>query len=220
MKPPSHPHGFALPTLMVILAMASIATLLAMRNLWVNEQLLNAEADQLRTQRKAEALLPVALADILGATTNKDGTTHLRHTAGNTAQTHAFFPASMDDYALLRERLIAEISQCSAGICAPNTLDAKRVKASDWKTQTASAMPASASDTPYGDSSAWYWVEVFPLASTSAANTPSTPPFIYRITTLANGVMPGSTTVLQAVWVRHTSSSSTGQWRSWHVLQD
>jgi Tfp pilus assembly protein PilX len=205
---------------MVILALASIATLLAMRNLWVNEQLLNAEADQLRTQHKAEAVLPVALADILGAATDKDATTNLRHTAGNATQTHAFFPTSMGDYDLLRQRLSTETSQCSAGICAPNTLDAKAIKASYWQTQTASAMSVSATDTPYGDSSAWYWVEVFPQYSTSTANSPSTQPFVYRITTLANGVMPGSTTVLQAIWVRNTPTSNTGQWRSWHALHD
>lgn len=51
-----HNHGFALPTLMVMLALASIAALLAMRNLWVNEQLLNAEADQLRTLQKKQRL--------------------------------------------------------------------------------------------------------------------------------------------------------------------
>ena len=214
------PQGFALPTLMVILALASIAALLAMRNLWLNDQLLNAEADQLRTQHKAQALLPIALADILGAATNKDGTINLRHAAGNATQTHAFFPTSMGEYDLLRQRLTTETNQCSAGICAPNTLDAKVIKASYWKTQTGSAMPVSAADTPYGDSSAWYWVEVFPQGSTSTANTPSTPPFGYRITTMANGVMPGSTTVLQAIWVRNTPTSNTGQWRSWHVLHD
>jgi Tfp pilus assembly protein PilX len=213
-------QGFALPTLMVILSLASIATLLAMRNLWVNDQLLNAEADQLRTQHKAEALLPLALADILGATTNKDGTLNLRDTAGNATQTHAFFPASMGEYELLRQRLTTEKSQCSAGICAPNILDAKLVKASYWKTHTASAMPVTAADTPYGENTAWYWVEVFAHGSTSTANSPSTPPFVYRITTLANGVMPGSTTLLQAIWVRNTPTSNTGQWRSWQVLHD
>jgi Tfp pilus assembly protein PilX len=213
-------QGFALPTLMVILSLASIATLLAMRNLWVNDQLLNAEADQLRTQHKAEALLPLALADILGATTNKDGTLNLRHAAGNATQTHAFFPASMGEYELLRQRLTTEKSQCSAGICAPNILDAKLVKASYWKTHTASAMPVTAADTPYGENTAWYWVEVFAHGSTSTANSPSTPPFVYRITTLANGVMPGSTTLLQAIWVRNTPTSNTGQWRSWQVLHD
>jgi hypothetical protein len=207
---------------MVMLASASIATLLALRNLWVNDQLLNAEADQLRTQHKAEAVLPVALADILGAATNNNGqaTPNLRHTAGNGTQIHAFFPTSMGEYEVLRQRLSTNTGQCSAGICAPNTLDAKATKASHWKAQTATAMPVSASDTPYGDNTAWYWVEVFPQHSISSANTSTTAPFIYRITTLTKGVMPGSTTVLQAIWVRNTPTSITGQWQSWHVLHD
>jgi len=37
MKRQTHDSGFALPTLMAMLALASIATLLALRNLWVNE---------------------------------------------------------------------------------------------------------------------------------------------------------------------------------------
>ena len=215
-------HGFALPTLLIMLAMASIATLLALRNLWVNDQLLNAEADQLRTQHKAEAVLSVALADILGATSNNNGeaTPNLRHAAGGTTQTHAFFPTSMAEYELLRQRLSTNTNQCSVGICAPNTLDAKTTKASYWKAQTATAMPVSANDTPYGDNTAWYWVDVFPQHSISTVNDSSIAPFVYRITTLANGVMPGSSTVLQAIWVRQSSISNTGQWRSWHVLHD
>jgi hypothetical protein len=207
---------------MVMLALASIATLLALRNLWVNDQLLNAEADQLRTQHKAEAVLPVALADILGAAANNNGeaTPNLRHNAGNTTQTYAFFPTSMGEYEVLRQRLSTNPSQCSAGICAPNTLDAKVTKASHWKTQTATAMPVSASDTPYGDNTAWYWVEVFPQHTTNNANASSTSSFVYRITTLAKGVMPGSTAVLQAIWVRNSPTSNTGQWQSWHVLHD
>jgi len=213
-------RGFALPTLMIMLALASIATLLAMRNLWVNDQLLNAEADQLRALHKAEAAMPVALADILGSATNSDGTTNLRHAAGNATQTHAFLPTSMTEYDLLRQRLGTETSPCRAGICAPHTLDAKAMNAGYWKTQTASAMPVSAADTPYGDNTTWYWVEVFPKGSTSAATATSPPPFVYRITALAHGVIPGSTTVLQAVWARHSNASLTGQWHSWHVLHD
>jgi hypothetical protein len=207
---------------MVMLALASVATLLALRNLWVNDQLLNAEADQLRTQHKAEAVLPVALADILGgAANNSEATPNLRHNAGNTTQTYAFFPTSMGEYEVLRQRLITNPSQCSAGICASNTLDAKVTKASYWKAQTtATAMPVSASDTPYGDNTAWYWVEIFPQHITSTPNTSPTSSFVYRITTLAKGVMPGSTAVLQAIWVRNTPTSNTGQWQSWHVLHD
>ena len=207
-----HNHGFALPTLMVMLALASIAALLAMRNLWVNEQLLNAEADQLRTIQKAEAVLPVALTDILGTSATMPGeiTPTLRHSAGNATQTHAFFPTSLADYDLLRQRL--GTSTCSAGICAPNTLVPSASQARYWKAQLATAMRVTAADVPYGDNTAWYWVEVFPQADTAS--------FVYRITTLANGVMPGSSTVLQAVWARSTATAATGQWLSWHLLHD
>ena len=207
-----HNHGFALPTLMVMLALASIAALLAMRNLWVNEQLLNAEADQLRTLQKAEAVLPIALTDILGtsATVPDEITPNLRYSAGNATQTHAFFPASLADYDLLRQRL--GTTACSAGICAPNTLAPSANQASYWRAQLATAMRVTAADTPYGDHTAWYWVEVLPQTNTTS--------FVYRITALANGVMPGSTTVLQAVWVRDTPTSLTGQWRSWRALHD
>ena len=128
MKPSA--RGFALPTLMVMLALTSIATLLAMRNLWVNDQLLNAEADQLRTQHQAEAALRVALADVLGSAVNTDGTTNLRHTAGHATQTHAFFPNTLAEYDVLRQRLGTNI--CSAGICAPHVLNVSATKASYW----------------------------------------------------------------------------------------
>lgn len=205
-------QGFALPTLMVMLALASLGALLALRNLWVNERLLNAEADQLRAQHKAEAMLPIALIDILGTTSpNAEATTpNLRHTAGNVTQTHAFFPSALADYDLLRQRL--GTNTCSAGICAPNILTSNTTQARYWKTQIATAMAVSAVDTPDGDNTAWYWVEVFPQAYASR--------FVYRITVLANGVMPGSSTVLQSVWVPSTANTVTGQWRSWHLLHD
>ena len=205
-------QGFALPTLMVMLSLASIAALLAMRNLWVNEQLLNAEADQRRTLQKAEAVLPVALIDILGtsATQGVEVTPNLRHTPGNATQTHAFFPSTQDEYDILRQRLGANV--CSAGICVPHLLDPHATQASYWRDRMATAMTVSAVVTPYGHNSAWYWVEVFPQANNSA--------FAYRITVLANGLMAGSTTVLQAIWVRNSATTSAGQWRSWHVLHD
>ncbi len=203
-------HGFALPTLMVMLALASLAALLALRNLWVNEQLLNAEADHLRTLHKAHAALPLAVADIVGTPTNT--TPNLRHIAGDATQTHAFFPTSMAEYNTLRQRLSP--NTCNAGICAPNALNPGATKASYWKTQTATALIVSAIDTLDGNSTVRYWVEVFPQANSPQDN------FIYRITVLAHGVMPSTTTVLQAIWARSTPSSPTGQWHSWHVLDD
>lgn len=203
-------HGFALPTLLLMLVLASLAALLALRNLWVNEQLLNAEADQLRTLHKAHAALPLAARDIAGiatSTTPPDA----RHSAGNATQTQVFFPASMAEYDILRQRLSPNI--CNAGICAPHTLNPSATKASYWKTQTATALTVAVLDT-LGSSTVWYWVEVFPQANSNQEN------FMYRVTVLANGVMPSSTTVLQAIWARTTPHSSTGQWHSWHVLHD
>ncbi len=54
-------RGFALPTVLLILTLTSMATLLAWRNLWLTDQLLNIEADQLRTLHKAEAAVPIAM---------------------------------------------------------------------------------------------------------------------------------------------------------------
>lgn len=200
MTKPAHPSGFALPTLLVMLSMASIAVLLALRNLGVNERLLNAEADLLRTQHQAEAVLPVALADILGSA-------DARHNAGDASQTHAFFPTTLSDYDVLRQRLSS--TRCQSGICAPNALLDDANKASFWKTQTANAMAVPLSD---GNLTAWYWVDIFPQANTNR--------FVYRITVLAHGVMPSSTVVLQTLWVRHIDTSTTGEWRSWHLLHD
>ena len=204
-------RGFALPTLIVMLALASLAALLALRTLLLNELLLNAEADQLRALHKAHAALPLAAADLVGTPTSAT-TPNLRHTTGNATQTHAFFPTSMAEYDTLRERLSP--NTCNAGICAPNDLNPSASKASYWKRQTATGLAISAVDTLGNSSTVVYWIEVFPQANSSQDN------FIYRITVLAGGVIPNSTTVLQAIWARTTSSSLTGQWHSWHVLQD
>lgn len=203
------PRGFTLPTLMVMLALASLAALLALRNLWVTEQLLSASADQLRTLHKAHAALPLAVADIIG-TSNQ--TSNSRHAAGNPTQTHAFFPTSMAEYDTLRQRLSPNM--CGAGICVPHALPTTATKASYWKTQTATALPIATTQTPYGDNTIWYWVEVFPQANRTPDN------FIYRITVHANGMLPSSSVVVQAIWARATPTSSSGQWHSWHVLHD
>ena len=113
-----HTQGLSLPTVLVMLALTSMAALLAWRNLWVNTQLLNAEADLLRTQHKAQAVLPVALADIVGNANSSGASTNLRHTAGDATQTHTFFPNALNDYDLLRQRLTASGAACQKAIAA------------------------------------------------------------------------------------------------------
>ena len=199
-----------------MLALTSMAALLAWRNVWINGHLLNAEADLLRTQHKAQAVLRVAIADIVGNPSSSDTTANLRHTAGDATQTHAFFPNALSDYDLLRQRLTASGAPCSAGICAPNSLNAHAAEASYWKTQIATAMTVRGADSLDDSNTAWYWVEIFPRTNTASPSAS----FVYRITVLATGVTPGSSTVLQAIWTRDNDTALTGQWRSWHVLHD
>jgi len=73
-------------------------------------------------------------------------------------------------------------------------------------------MLVAARDMPDGARTAGYWVEVWPQTEDVGLT--------YRITVFANGVLPGSTTVLQAVWIRQTPTATTGQWHGWHVLHD
>lgn len=215
--------GLALPTVMVLLSIASLAASLAMRNLWINDQLLNAEADLVRSRHLAEGVLAIAVQDITQISTSSnalgDATLDLRHTAGSGAQTHAFFPVTMADYEVLRQRLGTRA--CEAGICAPWP-PITSTSASDWKSQIATAMAINTNDSPYGAIPAWYWVEVYPQENTRD--------FVYRITALTQGVLPGTRTVLQGLWVPTspttpaTNLSNTnitaGQWQSWQILHD
>ena len=225
-------QGLALPTVMVMLMLASVGALLAWRQLWVNEMLLKTEADQLRTQHKAEAVLPLAVQDIVGSvgTSNAVGAAEApvaldaRHLAGDSTQTHVFFPSSLAERELLRQRLGSDA--CRSGICALTPPKSEKTdlytKASTWKSMTASAMPINATDSPYGAGSAWYWVDIQPDAAQTAVLTSPTspPPFIYRITVLANGVLPSSSTVLQTLWTRTSLSDTRGKRHSWRLLQD
>jgi Tfp pilus assembly protein PilX len=212
----TQPHGLALPTVLAVLAMVGLATLVAWRNLSTTEWLLNAEADLLRTQHSAEATLPLALLDILGAATDALGNTNPRHTPGNDAQTHAFFPSSLSERDTLRLRLGTQA--CVRGICAPNGAPTR--SASEWQVMTSSAWPIDAADTPYGANTAWYWVEV--LVDATPLNPPA--PFVYRITVLARGVLPGTAVVLQALWSAPANpvpgKVSGGTWHSWQLLAD
>lgn len=216
-------QGLALPTVMVMLMLASVGALLAWRQLWVNEVLLKTEADQLRTQHKAEAVLALAVQDIVG-TVVASFALNSRHSAGDSTQTHVFFPSSLAERDLLRQRLGSEA--CRGGICALTPPKSEKndlfSKASTWKGMVASAMPVSTQDTPYGAGTAWYWVDIQPDAAQTATpiRPTSPPPFIYRITVLANGVLPSSSTVLQTLWTRASTSDTRGQRHSWRLLQD
>jgi len=214
--PPGRCQGLALPTVMVVLALIGWAALTSWRNLRVNEWLLNAQADVLRAQHRAEAALPLALQDIVGLTPDAPGQPNPRHTPGDATQTHAFFPTSVSERDTLRQRLGTQ--PCVSGICAPNMAPTRTVN--EWQALTASAWPLSSNDMPEGADRTWYWVEVL---WDSVPLQPSAP-FVYRITVLAQGILPGTAVVLQALWSAPAppvaGRVAGGTWHSWHWLSD
>ena len=235
--------GFALPAVLGILALTSLACATVWRMQWVNQQLLDVQSHLTRNQHIAEGVLPLVVQDIVGfSATNSttinvtpDSSTSLRHFAGTDAQTHAFYPSTAKERDKLQLRL--GTAMCQAGICAPKTpVD---LSAEQWRNLLNQSQPVSMADLPSSNVSAFYWVEVWlnanaselvssPLLQTTPA-VPSAPsPFIYRITVLVQDASSNPTSelskpqsntlVIQAIWSRATETALTGQWHSWKLL--
>ena len=193
--------GFALPAVLGILALTSLACATAWRMQWVNQQLLNVQFHQIRNQQIAEGVLALVVTDI---------------------QTHAFYPTNAQDRDKLQLRL--GTAMCQAGICAPKTL--ANLNAEQWRNLLGQSQQVNVSDLPIKDITAFYWVEVWLNAGASQSVQPS--PFIYRITVLVQETSPTSaseltkpkphTLVMQAIWSRATETSPSIQWHSWKLL--
>jgi hypothetical protein len=231
--------GFALPAVLGILALTSLACATVWRLQWVNQQLLNVQFRLIRNQHIAEGVLPLVVQDIIGASARisvtPNTTTSLRHFAGTDAQTHAFYPTTIQERDKLQLRL--GTAMCQAGICAPKTL--ANFKAEQWRNLLDQSQPVSITDLPSNNVAAFYWVEVWlnakvsELASSALlATTPSIPsapsPFIYRITVVVQETLPllvqtpanpkPNIFVMQAIWSRASEASLSGTWHSWKLL--
>ena len=206
--------GFALPAVLGVLALTSLACATVWRMQWVNQQLLNVQSQLIRNQQIAEGVLSLAFKD---------------------AQNRAFLPTN----ALEREKLQLRLgpAMCQAGICAPKTL--ANLNAEQWRNLLDQSQPVSMVDLPSNNVSAFYWVEVWLnanvseiVSSTLLKTTPDVPsapsPFIYRITVLVQETSSNAaselpklrpnTFVMQAIWSRATETAVTGQWHSWKLL--
>ena len=194
-------YGFALPAVLGVLALTSLACATVWRMQWVNQQLLNVQFHQIRNQQIAEGVLALVVTDI---------------------QTHAFYPTNAQDRDKLQLRL--GNAMCQAGICAPKTL--ANLNAEQWRNLLGQSQQVNVSDLPIKDITAFYWVEVWLNAGASQSVQPS--PFIYRITVLVQETSPTSvskltkpqphTLVMQAIWSRATETSPSIQWHSWKLL--
>ncbi len=235
--------GFALPAVLGILALTSLACATVWRMQWVNQQLLNVQSHLIRNQHIAEGVLPLVAQDIVGLSARNstfisvtpDSSTSLRHFAGTDAQTHAFYPTNAQERDKLQVRL--GNAMCQAGICAPRTqVD---LSAEQWRNLLNQSQPVSMADLPSSNVSAFYWVEVWlnanvselvgsPLLQTTPAVPSTQSPFIYRITVLVQDASSNPTSelskprpntlVIQAIWSRATATALTGQWHSWKLL--
>lgn len=197
----SKKNGFALPAVLGVLALTSLACATVWRMQWVNQQLLNVQFHQILKQQIAEGVLALVVTDI---------------------QTHAFYPTNAQDRDKLQLRL--GTAMCQAGICAPKTL--VNLNAEQWRNLLGQSQQVNVADLPIKDITAFYWVEVWLNAGASQSVQPS--PFIYRITVLVQEVSPASaseltkpqphTLVMQAIWSRATETSPSIQWHSWKLL--
>jgi hypothetical protein len=194
-------YGFALPAVLGVLALTSLACATVWRMQWVNQQLLNVQFHQIRNQQIAEGVLALVVTDI---------------------QTHAFYPTNAQDRDKLQLRL--GTAMCQAGVCAPKTF--VNLNAEQWRNLLGQSQQVNVADLPIKDITAFYWVEVWLNAGASQSVQPS--PFIYRITVLVQETSPTSasklttpqphTLVMQAIWSRATETSPSIQWHSWKLL--
>ena len=235
--------GFALPAVLGILTLTSLACATVWRMQWVNQQLLNVHSHLIRNQHIAEGVLPLVAQDIVGfsainstfISVTPDSSTSLRHFAGTDAQTHAFYPTNAQERDKLQVRL--GNAMCQAGICAPRTpVD---LSAEQWRNLLNQSQPLSMADLPSSNVSAFYWVEVWlnanvselvgsPLLQSTPAVSSTPSSFIYRITVLVQDASSNPTSelskprpntlVIQAIWSRATATALTGQWHSWKLL--
>lgn len=183
-------RGLALPMVVVLSCLCSLLLLAQWRNLAMAQALGRSAA--LRWQLKQNALdtLHLAIDDI--RLSQEDA----RHQLGTSADSHAFFPTTMQQWQVLQSRLGS--NECQTGICRPLGVD--NATLSPWLARLPQAQNAPS---PSGQS-ARYWVEILPLASTSTDDTP----FLYRITALAENGEGGAQSAWQALWRPNADDAS------------
>lgn len=211
-------QGWALPTVMAVLALSALSALSLTRGLWLHASVLRSDSDEWRARAAAEALLKDAEQDLLASTgsSSKDA----RHTtpSPDASLTTPFISHSLEGLALLKKTLPA--GQCWQGICTPSALDS--ASAAQWLQRINSAAH-------YGQftraGTSWdnqvnpvlsdrgvYWLEAFANADT----TPNA--VLWRITTLAQATPNSTPVVLQAWWQVANNSTTGGRWLSWHEV--
>jgi len=175
-------RGLALPMVVVLSCLCSVLLLAQWRNLALAQAL--GHSAGLRWQLKQSALdtLRLAVDDI------RLGAGDRRHQMGNSSDSHAFFPATTQQWQVLQKRLGP--NDCQSGICRPLGSDSAALTA--WLTRLDQAQNAPS----LTGQSAKYWVEILPLPTANLGDSV----FIYRITALVQNGEGGAQSGWQALW--------------------
>jgi type II secretory pathway component PulJ len=183
-------RGLALPMVVVLSCLCSVLLLAQWRNLAMAQAL--GQSAGLRWQLKQSALdtLRLAVDDI------RLGASDARHQLGNSSDSHAFFPTTMQQWQVLQSRLTP--NECQTGICRP--LESDNAALTPWLTRLDQAQKAPS---PSGQS-AKYWVEILPLPTANSGDAV----FIYRITALAQNGEGGAQSGWQALWQPNPDAAS------------
>ncbi|WP_326536510.1 pilus assembly PilX family protein [Pseudorhodoferax sp.] len=229
-------RGMALFGVMMALVLASLAVLASARTGLLHEMMTGHQADQLRAQTMAEALILDAEADILGRRAegpcrpsaadparSAAGFIGCRQRGTESVAAAPYFPQSIEEFEEVRALLqVGAAVPCRDGICAPSSLRALAALGDESPTLrmlgahhgqfTQAALPSGSTPAEAGQR-AWYWVEMFRFHSDSLsspalqhARPDPARPFVYRITALAQGSKPGTQAVVKALFVPYPIS--------------
>jgi len=175
-------HGLALPVVMVLSGLCSLLLLAEWRSLAWAQALGHSAALRWQLQQSALDALRVAVEDI------RHNATDSRHHMGTMADQHAFFPRTTQEWQVLQTRLA--VSDCQNGIC--RSLGPDNPFLSPWLARLGKGQAVTA----VAGQTVTYWVEILPTST----SVESEPPFIYRITALAQSANSGPLSAWQAVW--------------------
>lgn len=224
-------RGIALICVMVTLVLASLAVLATGRTGLLHEMMAGHQADRLRAQAMAQALVLDAETDILGRHGNAPcrpsaaaprrtapGFVGCRERGSAVVAAAPYFPQSIEEFEEVRALLqVGAAVPCRDGICAPGNLHALAhplaAEVGARYGEFTHASPEADDATNGMPVRGRYWIEIFlfhsdgssPAGSHHLVPDPARP-FIYRITAVAEGHKHGTRVTVRSLFVPYPRS--------------